>query len=108
MGAMKAMKAMKVMKAKKIISAKLARKRAFSGKLAKTKTGLTKADFIKNENGKIVSRKASAASKKRFAKGLGRWVAAVSKARKELGLKGFVAIKKGSAFYKKAQELYSQ
>merc|ERR1712224_15357 len=34
------------------------------------------------------------------------WIAAVTKARKALGLKGFVAIKKGSALYKKAKELY--
>merc|ERR1712025_340177 len=102
---MKATKAMKVMKAKKI-SAKLARKRAFNGRLAKTATGLTKSDFVKNKAGKIVSRKASARAKKNFAKGIGKWTAAVTKARKELGLKGFVAIKKGSALYKLAREIY--
>merc|ERR1711865_39612 len=101
-------KAMKAMKAMKKISAKLARRRAFKDKLAKTSTGLTKADLVKNKTGKIVSRKASARAKKNYAKGLGKWTAAVSKARKELGLKGFVAIKKGSAFYKKAREFYGK
>ena len=33
------------------------------------------------------------------------WLACVSKARKELGVKGFVAIKKGT-LYKRAKELY--
>merc|ERR1712093_252909 len=32
------------------------------------------------------------------------WMSAVQKARKALGLKGFVALKKGSALYKKAKE----
>ena len=34
------------------------------------------------------------------------WLACVSKARKELGVKGFVAIKKGTPLYKRAKELY--
>ena len=45
---------------------------------------------------------ASAAAKKK----LGAWIAAVAKARKALGVKGFVAIKKGSALYKKAKSFY--
>ena len=35
------------------------------------------------------------------------WTEAVKKARKELGCKGFVAIKKGSALYKRAKEIHS-
>merc|ERR1719379_648994 len=62
---------------------------------------------MKNSQGRIVSKKASAAGKKKYASIKG-WIEAVSKARKELGVKGFVAIKKGSALYKKAKEIYSQ
>merc|ERR1712224_839925 len=34
------------------------------------------------------------------------WTTAVQKARKALGVKGFVAVKKGSPLYKKAKELF--
>merc|ERR1711865_1261954 len=103
---MKAMKAMKAMKKAMKTSRKMAKAVAFRGGNTHGGTSLKKGDLFKNKRGKIVSRKASAASKKRFASGLGKWVAACTKARKELGLKGFVAIKKGSAFYKKAKEFY--
>merc|ERR1711988_97574 len=74
------------------------------GSKAKTSGGLTSSDLIKNSRGKIVSKKASQRAKKNYyIKG---WITAVQKARKALGLKGFVAIKKGSALYKKAKELY--
>merc|ERR1712167_528913 len=74
------------------------------GTKEKTLSGLTKSDLIKNKRGKIVSKKASLQAKKNnYVKG---WYTAVQKARKALGLKGFVAIKKGSALYKKAKELY--
>merc|ERR1712153_40664 len=103
MKAMKAAapKAMKAMK-KKVISARLARRHAFAGKLTKTKTGLTKSDLVKNKIGRIVSKKASLRAKK------SPWIAAVQKARKELKIKGFFAIKKGTPLYKKAKELYAQ
>ena len=86
------------------------RKRAaVFGKGPKTKTsgGLTKADLMKNKNGRIVSKKASAAGKKRY-KNISGWTAAVAKARKALGCKGFVAIKKGSALYNKARGFYGK
>merc|ERR1719230_1948539 len=107
MNAMKAMKAMKKKTVSKIAKGKNARSSVFSGTKEKTKTGLTKSDLIKNSYGKIVSKKASAAGKKRYGNIKG-WIEAVSKARKELGVKGFVAVKKGSALYKKAKEIYSQ
>jgi hypothetical protein len=106
MAAMKAMKAMKKKAVSKIAKGKRARAVVFHGNKEKTYTGLTKGDLMKNSRGKIVSKKASAAAKKRFATGLKGWVVAVQKARKALGLKGFVAIKKGSALYTKAKELY--
>merc|ERR1712216_978051 len=105
MAAMKAMKAMKKKAVSKIAKGKMARSVVFRGTKAKTYTGLTKSDLMKNKNGKIVSKKSSAAGKKSYANIKG-WTVAVQKARKALGIKGFVAIKKGSAFYKKAKEFY--
>merc|ERR1711908_111236 len=101
--AMKAMKAMAAMKKKtvsKIAKGRLAKVLVFRGSKEKTVGGMTAASLTKNKNGKIVSKKKSAFGKKSA------WIAAVTKARKALGLKGFVAIKKGSALYKKAKELY--
>merc|ERR1719161_1101049 len=60
---------------------------------------------MKSKTGKLVSKKAHAAGKKAYANIKG-WTAAVQKARKELGVKGFVAVKKGSTLYKKAKEYY--
>merc|ERR1712146_659081 len=94
--AMKAMKAMKKKAVSKIAKSKNAKAVVFHGTKEKTLSGLTKADLIK---------KKLAAGKKAFAHIKG-WTTAVQKARKALGVKGFVAIKKGSALYKKAKELY--
>merc|ERR1711985_103263 len=100
MKAMKAMKAMKkAMKAYKR-PARTFKRLAFAGKVAKTKTGLTKADLMKNKNGKIVSKKMSARGKK------SPWIAAVTAARAALKIKGFSPIKKGSPLYNKAKALY--
>merc|ERR1712150_231108 len=104
MGAMKVMKAKKV---SKIAKGKRMRAAVFSGTKEKTKTGLAKSDLMKSKSGKIVSKKASKAGKKAYANIKG-WTSAVQKAKKELGVEGFVAIKKGSALYKKAKDLYSQ
>merc|ERR1712166_618948 len=51
-------KAMRVMK-KKVVSARLAKRHAFAGKISKTVSGLTKGDLIKNKAGRIVSKKRS-------------------------------------------------
>ena len=108
----KAMKAMRAMKAaapkamramkKKVISAKLARRHAFAGKLTKTKTGLSKSDLMKNKSGRVVSKKRSAFAKKNP------WIAAVKQARATLKVKGFCAIKKGTPLYKLAKEIFSK
>ena len=92
----------KAKKAMKKISARLARRHAFAGKITKTVSGLSKTDLVKNKTGKIVSKKRSAFAKK------SPWIAAVAAARKALGVKGFCAIKKGSPLYKKAKELYKK
>merc|ERR1711981_302869 len=97
-------KAMKKKAVSKIAKGKLARSIVFRGTKAKTASGLTKGDLIKNKRGKIVTKKSVAAGKKAYANIKG-WITACQKARKALGVKGFVAIKKGSALYKKAKEL---
>merc|ERR1719377_363374 len=105
MAAMKAMKAMKKKAVSKIAKGKFAKSVVFRGTKAKTQSGLTKGDLVKNKRGKIVTKKQVAAGKKAYAHIKG-WTVACQKARKALGIKGFVAIKKGSALYKKAKELY--
>merc|ERR1712224_1115316 len=69
---------------------------------AKTVGGMTAASLTKNKHGKVVSKKKSAFGKKSA------WIAAVTKARKALGLKGFVAIKKGSAFTRRPRSSTSE
>jgi hypothetical protein len=102
----------KAKRVSKVAKGKHARSVVFRGNKEKTKTGMTKADLIKNKNGRIVSKKQSANSKKRFSKNLGGWLAAVQKARKALGIKGFCAIggktAKGKAFHAKAKSFYKK
>merc|ERR1711948_237199 len=112
--AMKAMKAMKVMKAKrvsKIAKGKLARAVVFRGSKEKTSGGMTKAKLIKNKNGRIVSKAASAAAKKRYAAGIGKWTKAVQAAKKALNIKGFAIVggktAQGKALYADAKALYT-
>merc|ERR1739848_301680 len=68
----------------------------------KTKTGLAKSDLVQNKHGRVVSKKLSQRGKK------SPWIAACNQARKELKIKGFAVIKKGTPLYKKAKELYGQ
>ena len=106
--AMRAAKAMKAMKrVSKFAKGKLAKAIVFRGNKEATLSGLTKANLMRNKNGKIVSKKMSANGKKSysFIKG---WTLAVTKARKALGVKGFLAVKKGTPLYKKAKEFYGQ
>merc|ERR1712118_481225 len=108
MRAMAAMKAMKksAMKVSKIAKGKYKKALVFRGSKEKTSGGLKKSDLIKNANGKIVSKKQSTAAKKRFGSTLKKWTDAVKAARKSLGLKGFVAVKKGTPLYTKAKSNY--
>merc|ERR1712018_962348 len=84
---------MKRMAMKKSIIAKGKRAKVsvFKGTKAKTASGLKKSDLKKNKSGKIVSTKKSAAGKKAY-KRISGWNAAVAKARKALGIKGFQAV----------------
>merc|ERR1712072_1169438 len=97
----------RAMKAKKSVIAKgkYARSVVFRGTKGKTQGGLKKTDLMKNKNGRIVSKKSNAAGKKAF-KNIKGWTVAVSKARKFLKIKGFLAVKKGSPLYNKAREFY--
>merc|ERR1712100_228808 len=102
----KAMKAMKEKTVSKIAKGKLAKAVVLHGNKEKTVGGLTKSDLFKNKRGRIVSKKASAAAKKRYASSVGSWIQAVKKARAALKIKGFSALKKGSPLYIKAKEFY--
>merc|ERR1711972_1111769 len=87
-GGMKKAAKKKAMKVSKIAKGKRARASVFRGTKVKTASGLAKSDMMKSKSGKIVSRKASAASKKKFAtSALKKWCDACKKARKELGIK---------------------
>merc|ERR1712144_89758 len=99
-------RAMKKKAVSKIATGRMSKVVVFRGSKAKTVGGLTATDLIKNSRGKIVSKKQSLLAKKRYATGLKGWIVAVQKARKALGVKGFVAIKKGTPLYNKAKELY--
>merc|ERR1719194_20442 len=78
----------------------------FAGSKEKTLTGLKKSDPIKNKRGKIVTKAQAAAGKKAYANISG-CTAACKKAKAQLGLTGFVAIKKGTPVYKAAREIFS-
>ena len=54
----------------------------------------------RNKAGRLVSKKKRALGK------LNKWAAAVKAARAELGVVGFVTVKKGTPLYEKAKEIY--
>merc|ERR1719507_2768455 len=91
---MKSMKAMKKVKKVSVIArGKLAKVAVFKGKKEKTVGGLTKATLTKSKSGKIVSKAASARSKKAFAQSpLKKWCDALKQARKQMGIKGFCPV----------------
>merc|ERR1712151_430380 len=102
-------KAMKKAMKSQVAKGKRAKSSVFRGTKAKTSGGLTKDMLMKNKKGKVVSKKASAAAKRRSTH-LQAWGKAVQSARKQLGLKGFVAVggksAQGQALYAKAKTLY--
>merc|ERR1739844_61366 len=92
----------------KIAKGKRARASVWLGGKEKTSGGLKKSDIVNSKSsGKLVSKKSSAAGKKAY-KNIQGWTVAVQKAKKELGLKGFVAVKKGSALYNKAKASHTK
>merc|ERR1712150_122282 len=108
--AMKGMKRM-AMKVSIIAKGKRGKSSVFRGTKVKTVGGLKKSDLKKNKNGKVVSVKASANGKKAY-KRIAGWVAAVTKARKALGVKGFTAVggksKQGQQLLAKARSFYKK
>merc|ERR1712093_269632 len=109
--AMAFMKAKKVMKSKKVsFIAKGPRAKAVVflglGSTTKTSSGFKKGDLMKSKSGKIVTKRQHAAGKRAF-KNIKAWTVAVTKARKDLKLKGFVPVKKGSPLYKAAKTIFS-
>lgn len=94
----------KAMKVSIIGKGKYAKSLVFKGRKMKTVGGLKKGDLVKSKFGKIVSKKKSLLGKK------SKWMVAVAKARKALGLKGFHVIggksASGQAFLKKAKSFY--
>ncbi|CAJ1367654.1 unnamed protein product [Effrenium voratum] len=90
--------------AKQPVSRKMARVVAFRGGDAGKMSRLQKDDLIKNSQGRIVSKRASEAAKKRSNENFGKWREAVKRARTDLGISGFAALKKGTELYGKAQE----
>merc|ERR550537_861146 len=99
------MKAMKKKTVSKIAKGRFAKAIVFRGTKPKTLSGLTKSDLVKNKRGKIVTKKQVANGKRAYAN-IKSWTVAVQKARKALGVKGFVAVKKGTPLYTKAKELF--
>merc|ERR1712050_296770 len=110
MGMKKAMKKAMKKKVSTIAKGKRAKSSVFKGTKVKTSGGLSKDKLKKNRTGKVVSKAASDAAKKRYAgSALKRWGDACKAARKALNLKGFVPIggktAAGKAFYAKAKSL---
>ena len=99
-------KARKAKKAKRV-SVVGNKRQVWNGTRERTIGGLTKKDLMKSKSGKIVSKKQALRAKGNMKKnGLGKWMAAVKQVRKEMGLKGFVAIKKGTPYYKRVRAVY--
>ena len=87
---------------KKIIGSK---RRVWSGTAHCTRGGLTKKDLCVNKRGKIVSKRKFLLGKKAF-QGIKGWLKALKQARKELGLTGFVACRRGTEYYRVAMKYY--
>merc|ERR1711879_171962 len=101
----------KAMKVSKIAAGPRAKANVFAGYKVKTAGGLAKGDLIKNKRGKIVSKKAAAAGKKRYAASLAQWTKACQQAKKALNITGFAVIggttPQGKAIYAKAKAIYA-
>merc|ERR1719203_678496 len=93
----------------KIAKGSRAKSQVFKGRKEKTSGGIKKSDLVKNKRGKIVSRKASAKGKKAYSAIRG-WTQAVQAAKKQLNIRGFVAVggksAQGRALYAKAKAIY--
>merc|ERR1719163_2301802 len=95
---------MKAKRISKIAKGKLSKAMVFRGSKERTVSGLNKAALLKNKRGKVVSKKQNAAGKRAY-KNIQSWTNAVKAARKELKVRGFVAVngknKRGKVVSKK-------
>merc|ERR1711994_943998 len=83
-------------------------RQVWNGSKTYTKGGLTKSQLTMNKRGKVVSEKMASRGRSIYkSSGLAKWSKAMQKARKELGIKGFVACKKGTKLYKLAKKYYT-
>lgn len=83
------------------------RAKVYHGNAKHTSGGLYKKDLMKNRNGSIVSRKNSARAKKKESPLLKLWRKSVSSVYDQPKYEGkFVALKKGSPFYKAVKAEY--
>merc|ERR1719343_767561 len=100
--------AMKAKRVSKIARGRFAKALVLRGTKEKTTGGLTKDALTRNKRGKIVSKRAAAAGKRRF-KNIEAWVESLGAARKALQMQGFVAVNGksllGKALYVKAKAL---
>merc|ERR1719159_2293865 len=105
---MKARKEMKAKRVSKIARGRFAMALVLRGSKEKTVGGLRVDALMKNKRGKVVSKRASAAGKRRF-QNIEGWVQAVTDARAALKVTGFVAINgktiQGKALYVKTRAL---
>merc|ERR1719412_2186850 len=97
----------------KVAKGKRAKSSVFRGTKVSTSGGLKKSDLTRNKQGKVVSKKGSAAGKRRYQKnGLAKWTTACQQARKQLNIKGFQVIggktAKGQALLKKARSIFKK
>merc|ERR1711862_517514 len=101
---------MKAKRASKVTKGRLAKALVLNGKKEKTVGGLTQDGLMKNKRGKVVSKRAAAAGKRRY-KNIETWVESVVGARKALNVTGFVAINgaslQGKALYVKSKALFT-
>lgn len=99
----------KVKKVSIIAKGKRAKASVFRGTKVKTSGGLTKDGLKKSSSGKIVSKAASDAAKKRSGfKHVIRWNKSFMAARAEMGIKGMVLPKKGTQLYALTKQYYDQ
>merc|ERR550537_404117 len=110
-GAKTAKRVSKSMKAKRVSTVakgRLAKALVLRGSKVRTTGGLRKDMLMKNKRGKVVSKRASAAGKRRYPQ-IETWVEAHMAARSALRVEGFVAINGqslvGKALYVKAKAL---
>merc|ERR1719410_543960 len=84
-------------------------RQVWNGSKTYTKGGLTKSNLMLNKRGKVVSKKTHAFGQKAFA-GIKGWTVALAKARKELGITGFVKLNRGTegvALYNLAKKYHN-